>query len=145
MVAICWACGLAKNTVLITSHRQCRWILTTASERDTVSHIWQRRLWAWSNLFSGHLDKRLDQDLNFLELGAACTKGLAGAGVSGKREISPDPWSFFLKLINLFILAALGLCCCAWAFSSCGERGLLFVVVRGLLVAVVSLVAEHRL
>ena len=33
-------------------------------------------------------------------------------------------------------MAALGLRCCAWAFSS--ERGLLFVVVRGLLIAVVS-------
>ena len=30
-------------------------------------------------------------------------------------------------------------------FSSCGERGLLFVEVRGLLIAVASLVAEHRL
>ena len=43
---------------------------------------------------------------------------------------------------NLFILAALGLCCGARAFSSCGERGLLFVAVRG---AVASLVAEHGL
>ena len=49
----------------------------------------------------------------------------------------------FLK-IYLF-LAALGLCCCARAFSSCGEQGLLFIVVRGLLIAVASLVAEHRL
>ena len=52
----------------------------------------------------------------------------------------------FLKLINLFIylfLAALGLCCCVWAFSSCGERGLFFVAVHGLLIAVASLVAEH--
>ena len=30
-------------------------------------------------------------------------------------------------------------------FSSCGERGLLFVVVRRLLTAVASLVAEHGL
>ena len=30
-------------------------------------------------------------------------------------------------------------------FSSCGERGLLFIVVRGLLIAVASLVAELRL
>ena len=45
----------------------------------------------------------------------------------------------------LFVLAALGLRCCARAFSSCGERGLLFVVVRGLLIAVSSLVAEHGL
>ena len=42
-------------------------------------------------------------------------------------------------------MAALGLCCCAWAFSSCGERGLLFVVVLRLLIAVSSLVVEHGL
>ena len=49
--------------------------------------------------------------------------------------------------INLFVLflAVLGLCCCTQAFSSCGERGLLFVVARGLLIAVASLVAEHSL
>ena len=50
----------------------------------------------------------------------------------------------FIYLFNLF-LAVLGLCCCARAFSSCSERGLLFVVVRWLLVAVASLVAEQRL
>ena len=42
-------------------------------------------------------------------------------------------------------MAALGLCCCARAFSSCGERGLLFVAVHGLLIMVASLVAEHGL
>ena len=42
-------------------------------------------------------------------------------------------------------MAVLGLRCCAQAFSSCGERGLLFVVVRGLLIAAASLVAERRL
>ena len=50
--------------------------------------------------------------------------------------------------INLFIylfLAALGLRCCARAFSSCGERGLLFVAVYRLLIAVASLVVEHGL
>ena len=55
---------------------------------------------------------------------------------------------FFLIFIYLFIhlfLAALGLRCCARAFCSCGERGLLFVVVHGLLIAVASLVAEHGL
>ena len=50
---------------------------------------------------------------------------------------------FFLNFIYLF-LAALGLHCCTWAFSSWGEQGLLFVAVRGLLM-VASLVAEHRL
>ena len=48
----------------------------------------------------------------------------------------------YLILINLF-LPALGLRCCVQAFSSCGERGLLFVAVRGLLIAVASLVAER--
>ena len=42
-------------------------------------------------------------------------------------------------------MAALGLRCCTWAFSSCGERELLLVAVRGLLIAVASLVAEHGL
>ena len=48
-------------------------------------------------------------------------------------------------------MAALGLRYCTWAFSSCGEWGLLFVVVHGLLIAVrrpltitASLVVEHR-
>ena len=41
-------------------------------------------------------------------------------------------------------MAALGLCCCMRAFSSCDEWGLLFAAVRGLLIAVTSLVAEHR-
>ena len=42
-------------------------------------------------------------------------------------------------------MAVLLLHCCALAFSSCGKRGLLFVAVRGLLIAVASLVAEHGL
>ena len=42
-------------------------------------------------------------------------------------------------------MVALGLRCCARAFSSCGEQGPLFVVVRQLLIAVASLVAEHGL
>ena len=39
---------------------------------------------------------------------------------------------YLLKFIYLF-LAVLGLCCCARAFSSCAEWGLLFLVVHGLL------------
>ena len=51
---------------------------------------------------------------------------------------------FFNKFIYLF-LAALGLCCCVQAFSSCNEQGLLFIAVHGLLIAVASLVAEPGL
>ena len=42
-------------------------------------------------------------------------------------------------------MAALGLCFCARAFSSCGKWGPLFIAVRGLLTVAASLVAEHRL
>ena len=51
---------------------------------------------------------------------------------------------FFNKCIYLF-LAALGLRCCVQAFSSYSEQGILFIAVHGLLIAVASLVAEHRL
>ena len=52
---------------------------------------------------------------------------------------------FFKKKNNKHLfLAALGLHCFAWAFSSCGERGLLFVAVHGLLIVVASLV-QHKL
>ena len=58
--------------------------------------------------------------------------------------MSPALAGRFYLSIYLF-MAVLGLCCCAWAFSSCGEWGLLLVVVRGLLTAVASLVAEQEL
>ena len=50
---------------------------------------------------------------------------------------------FNFNFIYLFIyLVALGLHCYMRAFSSCIQRGLLFVVVHRLLIAVVSLVVE---
>ena len=63
------------------------------------------------------------------------------------------PTLFFLYLILFFnfylfihlFLAVLGLRFCARAFSSCGERGSLFIAVRGPLIIAASLAAEHRL
>ena len=55
---------------------------------------------------------------------------------------------FFFFFINLFIylfLDVLGLSFCARAFSSCGERGPLFIAVRGPLTVAASLVAENKL
>ena len=52
---------------------------------------------------------------------------------------------FILSLFIYLFMAALGLRCCARASSSCGKRGLLFVAVRRLLLAVASLVVEHGL
>ena len=59
------------------------------------------------------------------------------------------PLLSFFK-INLFIylflfLAVFHLRFCARTFSSCSERGLLYVAVHGLLIVVASLVAEHGL
>ena len=69
------------------------------------------------------------------------------------REVHLIGTSFFfflLLLLSNFIylwiyLAALGLYCCMSAFSSCGEKGLLFNAVLGLPVAVASFVAERGL
>ena len=63
------------------------------------------------------------------------------AGIYVNLVKRPAIYQFFIYLF----LAVLGLCCCTQAFSSGGKRGLLFVVVRGLLVVVASLVAEHGL
>ena len=55
---------------------------------------------------------------------------------------------FFLKDVFIylfFFLAALGLCCCAQAFPSCGNGGYSLVLVYGHLTVVLSLVAEHGL
>ena len=53
---------------------------------------------------------------------------------------------FFLNLFILFILllAALGLRCCAQAFPSCSEQGLLFIAVHRLLIAVAPLCCGAR-
>ena len=55
-------------------------------------------------------------------------------------------FSLFLKK-DLFVcfLAAVGLCCCMWAFSSCSDRELFFIAVLGFLIAVASLAAEPGL
>ena len=42
-------------------------------------------------------------------------------------------------------MAVLGLRFCVRAFSSCGKRGPLFIVVRGPLTVTASLIAGHRL
>ena len=68
-----------------------------------------------------------------------------------------DSGFFFLRdylFIYLFVYLCMYLFIYFWlhwvfvvpqAFSSCSERGLLFVAVRGLLIVVASLVVEHGL
>ena len=54
-------------------------------------------------------------------------------------------YNFFNSRFFFIFLTALGLHCCARAFSSCSEWGLLFVLVCGLLIVVASLTVEDRL
>ena len=51
----------------------------------------------------------------------------------------------FIYLFIYLFMAVLGLRFCVRAFSSCGERGPLFIAVRGPLTIAASLVVEHRL
>ena len=57
----------------------------------------------------------------------------------------PLPNFLFIYLFIYLFMAVLGLRFCARAFSSCSERGPLFIAVRGPLTVAASLVAEHRL
>ena len=62
---------------------------------------------------------------------------------SSVRPSLPDGY-FYLTIFIDLLLAALDLCCCMQTFSS-GEQGHSFVGVDGLLTAVASPVAKHRL
>ena len=66
------------------------------------------------------------------------------AGSNGKSGVFLFLFSFKINLF-IYLLAVLGLRRCTRAFSSCGEQGLLLVVVSGLLLVVASLAAEHGL
>ena len=71
---------------------------------------------------------------------------LIGESIScGNEKSSYMCVCVFLIFIYLFIFGYLGPSFCEWPFSSCGERGLLFIAVHGLLIAVASLVVEHGL
>ena len=52
---------------------------------------------------------------------------------------------FFIFIYLYLFLAVLGLRFCARVFSSCGERGPLFIAVHGPLTVAASLVVEHKL
>ena len=70
--------------------------------------------------------------------------------------IFPENWKLlslasfnklYFLLVNWFILflAVLGLHCHTWAFSSCGERGLLFIALHWLLTALISCCGKQAL
>ena len=53
--------------------------------------------------------------------------------------------NYVLIYLYVLCLASLGLHHYVRAFSSCGEKGLLFIVLHGHLIVVASLVVEHGL
>ena len=64
--------------------------------------------------------------------------------VKEKKELSERKSILTLGLF-LFYFWLCWIFFAAWAFSSFGDQGLLFVALHGLLIVVVSLVAEHGL
>ena len=88
-----------------------------------------------------------------LWLSLACLLPPPPQWFSGRSRSKPPSWHMAPGLaqtasslyFQIFFLAVLGLRCCTRAFSNCGERGLLFVAVCGLLIALASLVVEHKL
>ncbi|XP_054946867.1 sodium/hydrogen exchanger 8 isoform X4 [Physeter macrocephalus] len=116
--------------------------LSELTEEEYEAHYIRRQdlkgfLWLDAKYLNPFFTRRLTQEPRGLDMLAArciCCFSFAATFNAG----------LFIYLIHIF-LAALGLRCCAWAFSSCGELGLLCVAVRGLLIVVVSLVVEHGL
>ena len=64
--------------------------------------------------------------------------------VPAVKVLSPNHWTT-REFLHLLFGRTLGLCCCTRAFSSCSERGLLFIAVCGLLTAAAPPVVPHRL
>ena len=60
-----------------------------------------------------------------------------------KRDSLGNKESHFKKMVYVFVFGALGLGCCVRVFLVAGSWATL-IVVHGLLIAVVSSVAEHR-
>ena len=93
--------------------------------------LWGKQKQARMGRGAGHGGQSWEQRSVARACRASCVH-LRAEGPCSLR-VSPMPQlcvCIFKKLI--YFLAALGLCCCMQAFSSCGEQGLLFVAVRGL-------------
>ena len=60
-----------------------------------------------------------------------------------EQESNRSKKAFFL--INFFLMFGPAGSCCTQSVSSCGEQGLLFIVVLRLFIGAASLISEHRL
>ena len=106
-------------------------LLFSLTSKISVSSVLQMRFYARSNLKKVYY--RWFKFFKSMEI-TAVFLGVLSVKHCDSVEIS-FPWQsplyfYFFKILFIYFLAALGLRCCARAFSSCGERGLLFVVVH---------------
>ena len=120
----------------ITTHHHHHLVLhllfNICLQGDRTTFLFLLPIWlpvGWSRIFHGH------RQFNLANTGSV------------QQRLSW--WSFFFffnfYLFIYFIFGCAGLHFCARAFSSCGERGPLFIAVRGPLTVAASLVAEHKL
>ena len=70
---------------------------------------------------------------------------LCAASESSRELPCVTFFNFLPVLIKRYFLAALGLCCCLWAFSGCRGGGCSLLAVLGLLTLMASLVWGRRL
>ena len=109
------------------------------------------KFYAWVQLFfkAKLRNRKKKKNKNQVLHNFSITYGWVTKWVTMWEVLIPEDLKCYLFLkINLFsylFLAALGFRCCVRAFSRCGEQGLLFMAVRGLLIVVASLAAEHGL
>ena len=61
-------------------------------------------------------------------------------------SFSLNPYLYQLSFLFIYVFLAVLCLCCTWAFSSCSEQmRATLVAIHGLLIALASLVADHRL
>ena len=72
--------------------------------------------------------------------GACCSKGVSQHHLClAETQRQAEEWESFNLIFIYLFMAVLGLSFCARAFSTCGERGPLFIAVRGPLIVAASL------
>ena len=149
-----------------TSEAICSWaffwgrfVITDANSMFII-HLFRHPITSWFSLGKLYVSRNLSifsELSNLLSYNCSLTLMILYISVVSVLNVLPFVYDFiwvisplfflFFKLIYFvyLFLAALGLSCFVWAFSSCSKQELLFIAVRGLLIVLTSFVVEHRL